>query len=886
MPRTLYLIDGHSHIYSAYYAIRGLTTPDGQPINAVYGFTGMLHKILSRDPDYVAIVQDVGKKTFRNDLYPQYKATRKPMPDDLVTQLPLVDELIEAHGIPVVFREGYEADDVIATLARQAEKEGLDVYILTTDKDAQQLLSDRIHIYDFRKDAEIDARKLREERGITPGQVVEAMGLSGDASDNVPGVPGIGPQTAQDLIAKYGTLEEVLKHVDEVPGEKRKENLRNFAEQARLSRRLVVLEEHVPLDVTVEELKRREPDRARLLELYRRWGFKKYQEELLEKAPPKKKDYRLINSEPLFDNFLRELRNQPRFSIDLETTSQYPRDADVVGISFAWHPDEAYYLALRSPMLEPHLDAKPALAALKPILEDEQVKKTGQNLKYDSVVLLNSRIEMRGIEFDTMLASWVLNPGRLRHGLDDLSAEYLGHKMTPITDLIGKGKKQVRMDEVPTQAVSDYSCDDAAVAWALTEILRPKLAPAGLDRLYYDVELPLIAVLRDMEWTGIAVDVKQLAQLGKEMGARLAELEKKVWTAAGETFNIDSTQQLGAVLFEKLKLPGQKRMKTGWSTDQEVLETLAPLHALPKLVLAYRQLSKLKGTYVDALPEMVSPRTGRIHASFNQVGTATGRLSSNDPNMQNIPVRSEEGGRIREAFVPGASGSVLLSADYSQIELRFLAHYTGDRELREAFERGDDIHAFVAAQINGLKQDDVTPEMRREAKVVNFGIMYGLSPFGLARALGIPREEAARFIDAYYAKYESIGRFFEKVLTECRDKGYVTTILGRRRYLQGIRNVTGHNRNQPERMAINTVCQGSAADLIKVAMVNIHRRLRERACGARLILQIHDELLFEVPQEEVEEVKSIAHGEMTSAIPLDVPLVVNFGVGKNWAEAK
>ena len=888
MPETVYLIDGHSHIYSAFYAIKGLTTPEGRPINAVYGFTGMLQKILRRNPDYVAVVLDAGEKTFRNDLFDEYKGTRKPMPDELVGQLPLIDECIAAHGIASVKRAGFEADDIIATLARQAERKGLDVVILTTDKDATQLLSDRIRIYDNRKDVVIDVEALRKEKGIGPEQVIELMALAGDASDNVPGVPGIGPKTAQELIQKYGTLEGVLGHVDEIPREKLRENLKNFAEQARLSRRLVTLDEDVRLDIGIDDLKPRKADREKLLGLFRAWGFKRFQEALIEETPGQKTEYRLVNTPALFDSFLSRLAVQKRFSVDLETTSVFPRDADIVGISFSWKDNEADYLALQAPEGEARLDPETVLGKLKPLLENRDVAKRGQNLKYDAIVLLNVGIELRGIECDTMLASYVLNPGKRRHALDDLSAEFLGRKMTPITDLIGKGKKERLMSEAPSQQVSDYSCADADFAWQIANLLGPKLVEAELDRLYSDLEIPLIDVLRDMEWTGIAVDVSVLDRLGRRMGKRIGELETSIHAAAGEEFNIDSTQQLGVVLFEKLGLPGQKRTKTGYSTDQSVLEVLAVMHDLPKLVLEYRLLSKLKGTYVDSLPELVSPRTGRIHASFNQTVTATGRLSSSDPNLQNIPVRTDEGEVIREAFVTGSKDSVLLSADYSQIELRLLAHFTGDGELREAFRRGDDIHAFVASQIYGVEQKDVTPQMRRQAKTVNFGIMYGQTPYGLSVELGIPVGEAAEFIDAYYKKYASIERFFETVLKECQAKGYVTTLLGRRRYLQGIQNTEGsnRNRNQSERMAINTVCQGSAADMIKKAMIQIHRRIRAEGLATRLLLQIHDELVFEVPQKELEVVKTMVAEEMKSALPLDVPLVVNLGTGKNWREVK
>ena len=887
MSKTLYLIDGHSHIYSAFYAVRGLTTPEGRPINAVFGFTAMLQKILRRNPDYVAVVLDAGEKTFRNDLFADYKAQRKPMPDELVEQLPLVNEVIDAHGIARVVQPGFEADDIIATLARQADREGFDVTILTADKDAQQLLSDHIKIYDNRKDAVIDVAALQAEKGITPEQVVEAMALSGDASDNVPGIPGIGPKTAFELIQKYGTLENVLAHVDEISGDKRKENLRNFAAQARLSKDLVTLDDRMTLDVAPVDLKPKAPDRARLLKLFRAWGFKRFQEDLLESMPKAETNYTLVDTPEAFAEFLAALKKQTRFSLDTETTGAFPRDADLVGLSFSWSDGEAYYLPIRAPLGERTLDAKSTLAALKPILEDSSARKVGQNIKYDGVVLLGALIDLKGVDCDTMLASWVLNPGKRRHALDDLSVEFLGRTMTPITDLIGKGRKQVTMADVPTQKVSDYSCADADVTWRLAGILEPKLKESELDLLFAEVEVPLIEVLRDMEWAGVAVDAKLLRKFSGEMGDRLATLEKAIYKAAGEEFNIDSPAQLGKILFEKLELPSQRRTKTGAdSTDEDVLEKLASMHEMPRLVVEYRKLAKLKGTYVDALPTLVSPRTGRIHASFNMTTTATGRLSSSDPNLQNIPVRTEEGEKIREAFVAGAKDSVLVGADYSQIELRILAHFSRDPELVGAFTRGDDIHAFVASQIYGVEQNQVTSAQRGQAKTVNFGIMYGQTPYGLSAQIGIPVDEAEAFIAAYYRKYHGVEQFFEGVLKECQSKGYVSTILGRRRYLQDIRNTEGsnRNRNQSERMAINTVCQGSAADMIKKAMIAIHRRMKKEALRARLILQIHDELVFETPEREVETLKTLVADEMKSAIPLSVPLVVNLGVGKNWRE--
>ncbi len=890
MPKTLYLIDGNSHIYAAFYAVRGLTSSEGRPTNAVFGFTHMLRKILRRNPDYVAVVLDAGKKTFRNDLFADYKKTRKPMPEDLVEQIPVIEEVVDALGIRTVKKPGFEADDIIATLARDADRKGFEVYILTKDKDAQQLLSDHVRILDTRGDSEtvIDTAALKAEKGIAPEQVIEAMGLSGDTSDNVPGVPGIGPETAFKLIQQFGTLENVLAGVDQVAGEKRKENLRNFAEQARLSKKLVTLDDQVQLPVGVEDLKPQAPDRPRLLELYRKLNFRKLQEEMLESMPRAETRYHLVDTPERFADFLAALKQQKRFALDTETTGTSPRDAKLVGMSFSWQEAEAWYLPLMAPLGDRTLDGKSTIEALKPVLEDPAASKIGQNVKFDAVVLLGAGVDLKGVDFDTMVADYVLNPGKRGHGLDDLAMEFLGLSMTPITDLIGKGKKQVTMADVPTQKVCDYSCADADFTWRLAGILAPKLAQDGLDKLFGELEMPLVEVLRDMEFAGVAVDSRLLRKFSAEMGERIEKLEKAIYAAAGEEFNIDSPTQLGRILFEKLELPWQKKTKGGeqYSTDEEVLGMLASMHEMPRLVVEYRQLAKLKGTYVDALPEMVSPRTGRIHASFNMTTTATGRLSSSEPNLQNIPVRTEEGEKIREAFVAGDKDSVLVGADYSQIELRILAHFSRDPELVGAFTRDEDIHAFVASQIYDCPQEAVTTAQRRQAKTVNFGVMYGQTPYGLSAQLGISVEEATAFIDKYYKRYQGVEQFFESVLQSCEAKGYVTTILGRRRYLQGIKSTEGSNRNRnpSERMAINTVCQGSAADLIKKAMIAIHARLAREKLASRLIMQIHDELVFESPEREAAAVQSLVAEEMKSAIPLSVPLEVSIGTGKNWRE--
>jgi len=885
MAKTLYLIDGHSQLYQAYWAIRGdLSSPAGVPTRAVYGFTSMLLRILNQHPDYVAVVFDTGKPTFRHERYPDYKANRPPMPEDLVVQIEYVEKVLRALGIPILRVEGYEADDVIGTLARRAAREGFEVRILTRDKDALQLLGPRVAIYDNTKDRLITAEDLKQEKGITPEQVVDWLGLAGDTSDNVPGVPGIGEKTALALVREFGSLEEVLANVERVSGKKRRENLRRFADQARLSRELVTIDTEVPLEVDFEEMRFTGGDREELLRLFRELGFQRFLNEMTVTAQTERGEYELVTPER-FDAFLEELGRQPGFAFDLETTSTRAMEAELVGLSFSWRPGTGYYLPVRGPALEATrlLDGDMVLERLRPILESPRIAKWGQNVKYDSLVLRRRGLRVRGVTFDCLLAAYLIDPDSA-HDLDNLSVRYLQYKPISIKSLIGTGRKQKQMDQVPLATVSRYACEDADLVVRLKEVLEPRLRELGLMDLFTEVELPLSEVLEEMEFLGIRVDTEVLAELSRTFGARMKELAERIYQVAGETFNIDSTKQLAHILFDKLRLPAVKRTKTGYSTDASVLERLAPLHELPRLVLEHRALSKLKSTYVDALPQLVNPATGRIHASFSQTVAATGRLSCSDPNLQNIPIRTEEGGQIRRAFVPGEEGWVLLSADYSQIELRILAHLSGDATLREVFRRGGDVHRFVASQIFGVPEEEVTSEQRRRAKAVSFGVIYGLSPYGLSRSIGVSVAEARDFIDAYFDRYPGVEAYIHRTLREARDRGYVTTILNRRRYVSGVKAVTGRNFGQAERVAINAGVQGSAADMIKVAMNAIHRRIRRERRPSRLLVQIHDELLFEVPAEAVAEEARMVAREMTQAIPLEVPVEVNLEVGPNWLQ--
>jgi DNA polymerase-1 len=943
---SLYVVDAHALIFQVFHAIPEMSSPSGLPTNALFGFTrDLLFLRLEKNPASLVCAFDLPGPTFRSQLYPAYKAHRPPPPDDLCTQIPLICQLLEAMRVPILSQEGYEADDVIATVATAAAARGLDVFVCTTDKDCRQLISDRVRLYNVRKHTALDRAGLLADWGITPEQVVDLQALVGDSVDNVPGVPGIGLKTAAKLLQEYGTLDNVLAHVDQIPGAKKQENLRAAAETIRLSRQLVRLATDVPLAMDWEGWRLRDWDADRLLALFKEWGFRSFAEQVRRADETRRQgdketrrqgdketteqaripvqgelfpfganvaqtdgqddrgslspcllvslspSYHLVDTPAKFKEFYGQLRKQKRIAVDLETTGLDPLRSAIVGYAFSWQPGEAWYVPVRAPEGQAALDPDKTLAQLAKVLEDPKVAKVNQNIKYDLLVLRRHGLAPAGVVGDPMLADYLLHAGERSHSLEDLARRYLNHAVIPITDLIGKGKNQLRMDQVNTARVAEYSCEDADVAWRLCTLLEPKLAEAGLAKLYDELEVPLIEVLADLEYNGIRLDVPLLQRLGQEMARQLAAIEQEIYALAGRPFNIASPKQLRQVLFDELKLPAQR--KTGItgeaSTDQETMERLAALgHALPTKIVEHRQVAKLKGTYVDALPALINPDTGRIHASFNQTVAATGRLSSSDPNLQNIPVRTEQGRQIRQAFLP-AEGWLLLTADYSQIELRLLAHFCGDDELRRAFALDRDIHASVAAQIFGVAEADVTAAMRRMAKTVNFGVIYGISAHGLAQRLGISREEAARFIDAYFARYPKVQHYQAKLLENCRRQRYVGTILGRRREITGIRpDSTYQQRNQPEREAINMEIQGSAADLIKLAMLHILRRLRRERRQARLLLQIHDELVFEAPPDELDAVAALVTEEMTTplekALGLEVPLKVDLAAGPNWLD--
>lgn len=904
MPERLFLIDGSAFAFRSFFAIRGLTDSQGRPTNAVYGFARLLMKLLrEHEPSHIAVVLDAPGKTFREDLYPQYKANRPPTPPELIAQMPRIEELVRAFAVPVLRVPGVEADDVMGTLARRAEETGLEVALVTGDKDMLQLVSDRVRVFDPGKETDgvwLEAGDVVERFGVGPAHVIDSLALMGDSADNVPGVRKVGPVAARKLLTEYGSLEGVYKHLDEIKG-KTREYLEADREMAFLSRRLVTIDTGLELGISLDALRRREPDLDVLAETLSRFEFESLLAEVLpEAASDEQTDYRLVLDRATLERAVAEMRAAGVMAVDTETTSTDPMRARLVGVSMCCASGRAYYVPVghtspaaasgeldfegdsASAAAAPAFSAAEAVDALRPLLEDPAVAKLGHNIKYDLIVLERAGIRIAGIRLDTMVASYLTDPSRMRHNLDEVCLHYLKRKTIPISDLIGKGSKQITFDQVPLEAASVYACEDADMTWRLGEVFTPLLRERGLEELLNRVELPLIPVLARMEQAGVALDVELFGRIGAELQERLRALETEIFEAAGAPFQINSPKQLQEVLFGKLGLKPLRRTKTGYSTDVEVLEELAIEHPLPGKILEYRTLDKLRGTYVEALPRLVHPETGRLHTSFNQAVAATGRLSSSDPNLQNIPVRTEIGRRLRQGFVAGARDRRLVSADYSQIELRILAHLSGDAALREAFEKDLDVHRDTAARVFGVAPDAVTPDMRRQAKAVNFGVVYGISAFGLARNLGISRSAAGEFIDHYFQQYPGVRAWIDATLEGARTTGYVTTLLDRRRYIHELNSGDQATRKAAERVAVNTPVQGSAADMIKLAMVRLDAELR--GTRARLLLQVHDELLVEVPAEDAEALAALTRKIMEEAVPLDVPVRVDTGIGDHWAE--
>ncbi|MDR2115750.1 MAG: DNA polymerase I [Planctomycetaceae bacterium] len=937
--KIVYILDAHGILYQLFHALPPMNSLQGEPVAAVYGFTRDLFSLLEKhQPDYLFCAFDMPGPTFRVEIYDQYKANRTAMPDDLRPQIGFTREIIEAMGVLPLGVSGFEADDILATIAKMVAEQGGHCVLVTSDKDCRQLINEQVSLFNLRKQSFYRAKELFDDWGIKPEQVVDFQALVGDATDNIPGVPLIGSKIATELLNKFGTLENIFEHVSEITGKKRQENIKNNKELALMSRQLVRLRNDVPIEIDWTINKYKGIDNEKLRELFYRFGFKSLfskiehtdqeahnsddggvksvtqsaaksatvsnlqnadkptlfdekQNVLPENLSPKLKNptYHLVDTPEKFEDFFRQLKMQQIFSFDTETApievrfdATSPRYTIIVGMSFAWNNNEAWYLPFRGPLGSATLNLEEILETLRPVFENPSIGKIGQNLKYDIVVLRNTGIKLLGLVFDTIIADYLLR-NEMNHNLDDMAEYYLQHKTIQIKELIGSGKKQRQMSEVQTDIAADYAGEDALVVWLLYPLLKRRIEEQPeMSKLYYEIEIPLVAVLAEMEFAGITVDTEMLRDLSNRFTQKQNKIEAEIYELAGHKFNVASPKQLAKVLFNELGLKGVRKTKTGQSTDIEVLEELSLKHPLPAKVAEHRQLAKLKGTYIDALPELIHPVTGRIHSSFNQVVTSTGRLSSSHPNLQNIPVRTAEGKEIRSTFKPGQGFDLLLSCDYSQIELRILAHFSGDELLCESFRNNEDIHTRVAGEVFGVTIEDVDSDMRRIAKTVNFGVIYGQSAFGLSKQLGIDQKEAQKFIDGYFRKYSSIRIYLDTILDGCLASGYVSTLFGHRRYFRdGIRSLRKGGLNRSEREAVNTVIQGTAADLIKQAMVRLYDKL-PKELETNLLLQIHDELVFEVTEKDAEKLKQIVVETMTLDQPLRVPLVVDAELSKHW----
>ncbi len=961
--KTLYLIDGHAQIYRAYYAPFGaLTSPKGEPTRATHVFTQMVLNLLrDKKPDYVVMVMDTADETvFRTALDPTYKANRQASPEDLAPQIERIVRILESIGMPILRIAGFEADDILATLAHRLRDEDIDIFLVSRDKDLDQLVTDRVRMYDPAKDRVLDAAAILEEKGYGPRLAVEAQMLMGDSTDNVIGVVGVGPKKAAQLLQQYGSVAGIIAAADKLTP-KLKENVLAFAPRQDLVRQLVTLRNDVPIEFdlakadvkalklagakphfvelgftrlidqlnkgiellcgnpseTVNEVKTMVDSRAGKLPVAPKSrspqsvttttddaeqdvDLNRTQErdsadslaadgqlglfDQVADITERRGDYKLVDSEEALADLAKHLSKCKAFAFDTETTGLTPADADLVGISMSDEAGKGWYVAVRG--VGKTLPEDTVRKALGPIFANASIKKCGQNCKFDIAVLKTFGLTVAGVDFDSMIASFVQNSMRRSHGLDQLSLELLQYRPIPTEALIGKGKNQTTFDKLPTDRVCEYAAEDADVAWQLCEELGKRMTEPELAKLFREVEMPLVEVLADMELRGVAVDVALLSRLSTQMGERMTALRDEIHHIAGRAFNVDSTRQLAEVLFDERKLRVVKKTQTGRSTDADVLEQLAAESddPIPKLVIEYREMAKLRGTYVDALPTMISKKTGRIHPSFHQTGAVTGRLSCSDPNLQNIPIRTEAGAQIRRAFVPGFKDHVLIKADYSQIELRVLAHFCGDEALAAAFRDDRDIHQFVASQIEGVPLEAVTKEQRAGAKTVNFGIVYGQSAFGLSRQTGMSVTEAKIFIAKYFDRYPKIRGFLDSCVEHARTHGYVKTIMGRRRAIPDIHSRNQTARNAAERFAVNTVVQGSAADLIKLAMIRIDRRIRAEKRPSKMLLQVHDELVFETPRESIAQEAAMIREEMSQALKLTVPIKVDVASGMNWLD--
>lgn len=941
----LVLVDGSSYLYRAFHAFPPLTNREGEPTGAMYGVVNMLKSLISQvEPSHIAVVFDAKGKTFRDELFEQYKSHRPPMPDELRSQIQPLHAIIKALGIPLISVEGVEADDVIGTLAVQAAKEDKHVLISTGDKDMAQLVNDHIMLINTMNNTLLDREGVIEKYGIPPELVIDWLALQGDSSDNIPGVKGVGEKTALALLQGIGSIKTIYENLDKV-AELSFRGAKTFApkllaekEMADLSYLLATIKTDVELDVTHDQLTTSPQDRDKLVELFGKYEFKKWLNEVMNGTNPvttstkeriptnyevtqavektesfakveiDRSKYETVTTETQLTKWIKKIQKEKLVAVDTETNALDVMSAELVGISFGLASGEACYIPLTHKeevseqagqgdlfakntamvgyeLVKNQLDLTACLAQLKPILEDEQIKKIGQNIKYDLTVFANHGIEVQGVAFDTMLESYTQNSTG-RHNMDDLAERYLGHKTIAFEEIAGKGKNQLTFDKIALDVASEYAAEDADVTMKLHQTLFPELEKTPtLLKLFNDIEMPLVRVLSHIERNGVLIDPQKLLAQSQEIEQRLAEVEAEVHQAAGQEFNLASTKQLQEILFEKLGLPVKKKTPKGApSTNEEVLEELAQEgHIVPKLLIEHRGLSKLKSTYTDKLPQMINPKTGRVHTSYHQAVTATGRLSSSDPNLQNIPIRNEEGRRIRQAFI-AREGYKIVAADYSQIELRIMAHLAHDEGMLKAFAEGKDIHRSTAAEIFGVSLEEVTNEQRRNAKAINFGLIYGMSEFGLSNQLGISRQEARSYMDAYFNRYPNVLQFMTDIKTKAAEQGYVETLLGRRLYLPEIKSSNGMRRKAAERVAINAPMQGTAADIIKVAMIGIDKMIFGDE-NIKMIMQVHDELVFEVKAEMVEHYSQLIKTEMEKAIKLHVPLIADVGVGDNWDEA-
>ncbi|MGM0530580.1 MAG: DNA polymerase I [Bacteroidota bacterium] len=923
MPKKLFLLDAYALIYRAYYAfIRNpIYSSKGLNTSAILGFTNTLVEVLEKEnPSHIAVAFDPSTPTFRNEIYEEYKANREEMPEDIQQSIPYIKEILKAFNIPIIQKEGYEADDVIGTLAHKAKNKGFETYMMTPDKDYGQLLEEGIFIYKPKKsgnqEAEIlDKNKICEQFNIEhPGQIIDIMALMGDKSDNIPGAPGIGEKTAIKLISRYGTIENLYKNIEDLKG-KQKEKLINYKNQVELSKELVKIKLNVPIELNTSNIERSHPNEEHIKQLFQELEFKSLSKRLFQKGISRpnsgdaiqqsmfpdstepvtkkdseatlatsRKDYQLLDSKEEIEKFVHTLQSLEEFCFDTETTSINPHEAELVGISFSFKDNEAFFI----PCPRDQQNTHEITGALKNVLEDESIRKTGQNIKYDILVLKNYDIHVKGELFDTMIAHYLLQPEQ-RHNLNFLAKKYLNYTPISIENLIGKkGKDQLSMRSVSMEKLTPYACEDADLTWQLKSILENELKEHGLWGLAKKIEMPLIHVLINMEENGVKINVDELNAYSKELKKELNAIEKEIHEMAGMEFNIDSPKQLGEVLFDRLKIvENPRKTRTNqYSTSEETLQQLSDKHPIIQKVLEFRSIRKLLSSYVESLPKLINKKTGKIHTSFNQAIASTGRLSSYNPNLQNIPIREERGRRIRKAFIPSNETCVLMAADYSQIELRIMAHMSGDSNLIEAFRQNLDIHSSTAAKIFHLNSlEEVTKDQRRKAKTANFGIIYGISAYGLSQRLNIPRKDARQLIDEYFRNFPKVKEYMDQRIAMARDKGYVETIWGRKRFLENINSRNATLRGMAERNAINAPIQGSAADIIKIAMLNIYQELIQNEYRSKLILQVHDELIFDAWKPEVETLKQMAKDKMENACHLEVPLTVETGTGQNWVEA-